>query len=236
MSSTLQSPIPNRGLELRLTAIHPGWRDFMAREMETRDFQALLKRLREAVDGGVTIYPPAEEIFRVFRGAGPAQSCVVILGQDPYHGPGQAMGLSFSVPDGVRVPPSLKNILKEAGSGSGDSVTNGNLSRWCEQGVFLLNAALTVEAGKAGAHAKWGWHAFTDRVVAEISARSPATVFMLWGKHAEGKAALINAGKHLVLTAPHPSPLSAHRGFLGCGHFEKANAWLTAKGHAPIQW
>ncbi|MEL7016180.1 MAG: uracil-DNA glycosylase [Pseudomonadota bacterium] len=236
MTPTEATAFAGNGFAPDLAAIHPSWRLFIDQQMSTPKGQLLTARLREAAHDGMVIYPSKEDIFRVFHASGPADIRVVILGQDPYHGPGQAMGLSFSVPTGVRLPPSLRNILKEAPGGDLSATTDGDLSHWSAQGVFLLNAALTVEAGKAGAHAKWGWHGFTDNVVAHISAVSEATVFLLWGKHAQGKIGLIDDSKHLVLTAPHPSPLSAHRGFLGCGHFTRTNDWLGAKGYPKIRW
>ena len=165
---------------------------------------------------------------------------VVILGQDPYHGPGQAHGLCFSVPEGVRIPPSLVNVYKEIESDLGiPPPGHGNLEKWARQGVLLLNNSLTVEQGRAGSHQKLGWEAITDAAVAAVAAREEPTVFMLWGSHARNKAARVPGlmhGRHLVLTAPHPSPLSAHSGFFGCGHFSKANAFLERHGRGAIDW
>jgi uracil-DNA glycosylase len=162
---------------------------------------------------------------------------VVILGQDPYHGAGQAHGLCFSVKPGVRVPPSLMNIYKELRSDLGIApATHGFLESWARQGVLLLNAVLTVEGGQAASHAGRGWEAFTDAVIAAVNARETPTVFLLWGAHAQKKAASVDTGRHLVLRAAHPSPLSAHGGFFGCRHFSKANAFLEAHSHARIDW
>jgi uracil-DNA glycosylase len=162
---------------------------------------------------------------------------VVILGQDPYHGPGQAHGLCFSVQDGVPLPPSLLNIYKELEVDLGSSrPVGGNLQHWAEQGVLLINAVLTVERGRAGAHQGKGWEKFTDRIVSELNESRDGLVFMLWGSYAMKKGAMIDRSRHLVLTAPHPSPLSAHRGFFGCRHFSKANTWLEQHGQSPINW
>ncbi|WP_028586934.1 uracil-DNA glycosylase [Desulfocurvus vexinensis] len=158
---------------------------------------------------------------------------VVILGQDPYHGPGQAHGLAFSVPAGVKPPPSLRNIFKELGAPPDMSP---DLTPWAGQGVLLLNAVLTVDAGRAGSHAGLGWQALTDAVVRALAQGREGLVFLLWGAQARAKAALVDPARHLVLEAAHPSPLSAHRGFLGCGHFTRANQWLAARGQAPVRW
>lgn len=196
--------------------------------------------LLERKKSGATIYPPGPQIFNALDSTPFNEVKVVILGQDPYHGPGQAHGLCFSVRDGVRPPPSLVNIFKEirddVGADFGQPPVNGNLEPWAEQGVLLLNATLTVERGQAGAHQGRGWEQFTDRVVAELNQSREGLVFMLWGSYAQKKGASIDRDKHLVLKAPHPSPLSAHRGFLGCRHFSKANAWLEKQGQAPINW
>jgi uracil-DNA glycosylase len=160
-----------------------------------------------------------------------------MLGQDPYHGPGQAHGLCFSVPEGIPIPPSLVNIFKEIASDvGGRPPASGNLQRWADQGVLLLNAVLTVERGRAGAHQGKGWEQFTDRVVTELNRSTESIVFLLWGSYAMKKGAHVDRNRHLVLTAPHPSPLSAHRGFFGCRHFSKANAWLEKHGREPIRW
>lgn len=183
------------------------------------------------------VFPSGNQIFNSFRCC-PLQAVkVVILGQDPYHGPGQAHGLSFSVKPGVPFPPSLLNILKEIKADIGTEMpANGDLSRWANQGVFLLNATLTVRANQAGSHQNQGWETFTDEVIRVVNSQCEHVVFMLWGSYAQKKAALIDPTKHLILKAPHPSPLSAYRGFLGCRHFSKANAFLVEHGMEPIQW
>ncbi len=189
---------------------------------------------REAA--GIEIYPPATMRYRALELVAPKDARVVILGQDPYHGPGQAMGLAFSVPRGVKVPPSLANIYKElAADLGGPRPAHGDLTAWAQQGVLLLNTALSVEAGNAGSHAKIGWDAVTSALIALASREAPAAVFMLWGNHARAKAPLVDAKRHLVLEAAHPSPLSVRR-FLGCRHFSQANAFLAAHGLAPVRW
>lgn len=186
-----------------------------------------------------TIYPPQDRIFHALELTSFDAVKVVILGQDPYHGAGQAHGLAFSVPEGVTPPPSLRNILKEVAqdvyAGRLPSPAT-DLSRWARQGVLLLNAILTVEAGKPGSHEALGWLALTDAIIAALSARQARLVFMLWGRFAQSKRDKIDDRRHLVLTAPHPSPLSAHRGFFGSGHFSGANAYLEAHGQTPIRW
>jgi uracil-DNA glycosylase len=187
---------------------------------------------------GKSIFPPGPLIFNAFN-ATPFDSVkVVIIGQDPYHGLGQAHGLSFSVPDGVKVPPSLINIFKELETDIGIpySNTNGNLIHWANQGVLLLNAALTVRAGEPFSHAKYGWAEFTDAVIKIVSEKKSNVVFLLWGKFAQQKIALINQTSHYVLTAAHPSPFSADKGFFGCRHFSKTNQLLMKNGQAPIDW
>ena len=195
--------------------------------------QYLLERKRN----GATIYPPGKLIFNALDSTPFDKVKVVILGQDPYHGSGQAHGLSFSVPEGERVPPSLVNIYKEISSDLGiQAPPHGNLQSWAEQGILLLNAVLTVERGHASAHQGKGWERFTDRVVSELNAGREHLVFMLWGSYAMKKGAIIDRDRHFVLTAPHPSPLSAHRGFLGCRHFSRANTWLEQHGLEAIDW
>ena len=193
----------------------------------------LLQRKRQ----GAVIYPPGPMIFNALNSTPFEQVKVVILGQDPYHGPGQAHGLCFSVPDGVPIPPSLANIYAEIEQDTGlKSPGSGNLRRWAVQGVLLLNAVLTVERGRAGAHQGKGWERFTDRVVKALNDGRDGLVFMLWGSYAMKKGAAIDRARHLVLTAPHPSPLSAHRGFFGCRHFTRANRYLQEHGRKPIDW
>jgi uracil-DNA glycosylase len=183
------------------------------------------------------IFPPGKEIFNAFWHCPLPKVKVVILGQDPYHGIGQAHGLSFSVKPGVPFPPSLLNILKELKNDLGlDLPPNGELTRWADQGVFLLNATLTVRANQAGSHQNRGWETFTDEVIKVISRERENVVFMLWGAYAQKKSDLIDSQKHLILKAPHPSPLSAHRGFLGCGHFSSANEYLVKTNQQPVIW
>ncbi|MDX1556914.1 MAG: uracil-DNA glycosylase [Xanthomonadales bacterium] len=217
------------------------WLARLADEFEQPYMASLRQFLLERKRAGATIYPPGSLIFNALDSTPFGSVKVVILGQDPYHGPGQAHGLCFSVRDGVAVPPSLINICKEihddvGGVTADGRPTSGNLETWAKQGVLLLNAVLTVERGRAGAHAGRGWEKFTDRVVAELNAAREGLVFLLWGSYAQKKGAGIDRDRHLVLTAPHPSPLSAHRGFFGCRHFSKANAWLEKQGKAPIDW
>ncbi len=185
-----------------------------------------------------TCYPKGGDIFAAFDRTPFDKVKVVILGQDPYHEPGQAMGLCFSVPQGIAVPPSLVNIIKEINSDLGTNIplTCGNLTGWADQGVLLLNATLTVRAHQAGSHQRHGWEQFTDAAISELSARRSGIVFLLWGSYAIAKAQLIDRSKHHVLTAPHPSPLSAYRGFFGCRHFSKTNELLTRQGQPPIDW
>lgn len=196
-----------------------------------RDF--LLRRKRE----GAVIYPPGGQIFNALNSTPFEDVKVVILGQDPYHGRGQAHGLCFSVRDGVEPPPSLVNIFKELESDLGVArPATGNLQNWADQGVLLLNAVLTVEHGRAGSHQGKGWEQFTDRVVSELNSGREGLVFLLWGGYAKKKGSVIDRARHLVLTAPHPSPLSAHRGFFGCRHFSKANQWLERQNLATVNW
>ncbi len=181
--------------------------------------------------------PPAAKIFAAFDACPFDKVKVVILGQDPYHGPGQANGLCFSVNPGVRMPPSLVNIFKEVSADTGAPMpADGDLSRWARQGVLLLNATLTVEANRAGSHQGQGWEQFTDEVISRLSRDRDHLVFILWGSYAIRKSALIDQTRHLVLTSPHPSPLSAHRGFFGNHHFSRANAYLAASGETPVAW
>ncbi len=183
------------------------------------------------------VFPPGKEIFNAFQRCPLDSVKIVILGQDPYHGPGQAHGLSFSVKPGISFPPSLLNILKEIKADIGtDLPADGDLTRWADQGVFLLNATLTVRASQAGSHQNQGWELFTDEVIRVLNSHRENVVFMLWGAYAQRKAELIDPRRHLILKAPHPSPLSAHRGFLGCRHFSQANKYLLDKGIEPIKW
>lgn len=214
------------------------WQSLLGPEKEKPYFQALMQRVDAERAAGKIIYPPRGQVFNALD-ATPLESVkVVILGQDPYHGPEQAHGLSFSVQPGVKIPPSLKNIYKElAADLDGFRVPeHGYLMPWAEQGVLLLNTVLTVEQGKAHSHAKFGWETFTDAVIDAINQACEDVVFMLWGSHAQKKGRAVDRDRHLVLEAPHPSPLSAHRGFLGCKHFSQANAYLQAKGKQSINW
>ena len=222
------------------TAIPESWRPALAPVLETPPLRALGQFLRSEEASGKVVYPPRGQRLAALEHTPLDAVKVVILGQDPYHGAGQAHGLAFSVCKGVKVPPSLVNIHKELASDLGlPRPTHGNLDRWAEQGVLLLNNALTVEAGQAGSHQKRGWEPFTDAAVAAVARQDRPCVFMLWGSHAQKKAARIpelENGRHLVLKAPHPSPLSARAGFLGCRHFSLANAFLEAQGRGAIDW
>lgn len=216
--------------------IEPTWKTALATEFAEPYFMTLRERVRLAYQTEPT-FPPPQDVFRAFTLTPLPRVSVVILGQDPYHGPGQAHGLAFSVKSGVAIPPSLQNIYKEIRSDIGTLVHDtGDLSAWAEQGVLLLNSTLTVRAGNAGAHQGWGWETFTDAVIKTISTEREQVVFLLWGNYAINKRFLIDETKHLVLTAPHPSPLSAHRGFLGCRHFSQTNVYLTKVGKSPILW
>jgi len=195
------------------------------------------RRRLPAPPSGAKVYPPGADIFAALDATPFDKVKVVILGQDPYHGPGQAHGLCFSVRPGVPAPPSLENIFKELQRDLGIArPTHGCLQHWAGQGVLLLNAVLTVEDGRAGAHAGKGWEGFTDHVVDVLNREREHLVFLLWGSYAQKKGAMIDARRHKVLRAPHPSPLSAHRGFIGCGHFSAANEYLRRTGQAPIDW
>ncbi|HUH38876.1 MAG TPA: uracil-DNA glycosylase [Spongiibacteraceae bacterium] len=193
--------------------------------------------MRERRRAGATVYPAPEQWFSALDSTPVPRVKVVILGQDPYHGPGQAHGLCFSVRPGIAVPPSLANIYKELQRDLGlTPPQHGCLQSWADQGVLLLNAVLTVEQGRAGAHQNQGWERFTDAVIAHLNRERENLVFLLWGSYAQKKGRIIDRQRHLVLTAPHPSPLSAHRGFLGCGHFSQANVWLAERGVEPVDW
>ena len=222
-------------------AIPESWRAALEPVLQNAESRRLGGWLRQQEDGGATIYPPRGQRLRALELTPLDQVKVVILGQDPYHGPGQAHGLCFSVPDGVQVPPSLVNIYKELESDLGvPRRPSGNLDHWARQGVLLLNTSLTVEAGKAGSHAGKGWDAITDAAVAAVAARDVPSVFVLWGNHARTKAQRVPelgpGTRHLVLTSPHPSPLSAHAGFFGSKPFSKVNAFLEAQGRGKIDW
>ncbi|AND69979.1 uracil-DNA glycosylase [Dyella thiooxydans] len=217
--------------------LEPGWKARIGDYLERPEMQALAAFLREEKRAGKVIYPPGPEIFAAFDHTPFDTVRVVILGQDPYHGPGQAHGLCFSVRPGVRIPPSLDNIFKEIGRDLGlPRPDHGCLTPWADRGVLLLNAVLTVERGVAGSHQGKGWEGFTDAAIDALNRERDGLVFMLWGSYAQRKGRLIDTRRHRVLTAVHPSPLSAHRGFIGCGHFSAANAWLDEHGLAPIDW
>lgn len=217
--------------------IEPRWKELLKDEFSKPYFQQIVLHLKTERAQGKMIYPPGPFIFNAFDTTPIDNVKVVILGQDPYHGPGQAHGLCFSVQNGVPPPPSLVNIFKELHDDIGITIPNhGNLTHWAQQGVFLLNASLTVRAGEPMSHAKIGWATFTDTVIKKISEQKQHVVFLLWGKFAQDKKILIDETKHLVLKAAHPSPLSAHNGFMGCKHFSKTNAWLMSKGIDPVDW
>lgn len=216
--------------------IEKSWQEVLQDEFDKPYFGLLTDFVRREYQSK-TIYPPAKLIFNAFDLTPINSVKVVIIGQDPYHGEHQAHGLCFSVNDNVAFPPSLVNIFKELERDlSLPFPKSGNLERWAKQGVFLLNATLTVEAGKAGSHQNKGWEEFTDRVIKELSERCDHLVFMLWGSYAQKKGAVIDSKKHLVLKSVHPSPLSAYRGFIGCGHFGLVNGYLKRVGKDPIQW
>jgi uracil-DNA glycosylase len=219
-------------------ALEKSWLEALEGEFE-KDYMVKLKAfLLEEKQRGATVYPKGSDIFNALNHTPFDQVKVVILGQDPYHGQGQAHGLSFSVQKGVGVPPSLKNIYKELVDDFPGYVmpNHGELTKWADQGVLLLNATLTVRAHEANSHQGKGWEIFTDRIITELSAKREGIVFLLWGKYAQNKSALIDGKKHIILLAPHPSPFSAHTGFLGCKHFSKANEILAKEGKTPIDW
>jgi uracil-DNA glycosylase len=217
--------------------LETSWKQRIGDYFDRPDMLALSHFLREEKARGKDIYPPGPDIFKAFEHTPFDKVRVVILGQDPYHGPGQAHGLSFSVRPGVRVPPSLQNMFKEIEGCLGiPRPDHGCLTPWADRGVLLLNAVLTVEAGQAASHQGKGWEGFTDAAIDALNREREGLVFLLWGSHAQKKGQLIDGKRHLILRSVHPSPLSAHRGFLGCGHFAKANAYLESHGEAPIDW
>lgn len=222
--------------------IEPSWKTALSGEFQQDYFQQLSAEVRaDYLLNDPPIYPEAPLVFNAFARTPFTAVRVVILGQDPYHGPGQAMGLSFSVPDGVTIPPSLRNIYKEIVGDLGDQAnlsaqTSGDLTRWTDQGVLLLNATLTVAHQSPGSHQGRGWETFTDAVIKKISDDREHVVFLLWGAYAGKKSVLIDGKKHLILKAPHPSPLSAHRGFFGCKHFSQTNQYLKTNDSTPIEW
>ncbi len=218
--------------------IEEGWKRELSGEFEKPYFLNLTEAVRrEYADPRFRVYPPAGKIFAAFDNSPFKDTKVVIIGQDPYHGPGQANGLSFSVNPGIQIPPSLRNIFKEINTDIGTPIpADGDLTRWAQQGVLLLNATLTVREHQPRSHANLGWSELTDAAVRAINEHGENVVFMLWGSDAIRKGSMIDRNRHLVLTAPHPSPLSASRGFFGCRHFSKANEYLISKGKSPIVW
>ena len=216
-----------------------GWQSSLLDEFVKPYMKDLIDFLCLEIASGKTIYPKESEYFKAFNATPFDKVKVVLLGQDPYHGTGQAHGLCFSVPNGVGCPPSLKNIFKEIQGDLGLSpcdFQHGNLQAWADQGVLMLNSVLTVEAGRAGCHKGRGWEKFTDRVISELNENKEHIVFILWGDYAQKKGAVIDERRHLILRAPHPSPLSAYKGFLGCRHFSTANAYLADHGMTPVDW
>jgi uracil-DNA glycosylase len=225
---------PDDSRPIRLEA---GWLAQLAPEFDQHYMGELRNFLREEKRRGRRIFPPGDEIFSAFAHTPLDRVKVVILGQDPYHGEGQAHGLCFSVRRGTAIPPSLQNIYREIHDELGLPVPDhGDLTAWADRGVLLLNSVLTVECARAASHRGKGWERFTDRVIEVINREREGVVFMLWGSYAQRKGAIIDRERHLVLQAPHPSPLSAHRGFFGCGHFRAANEYLEARGEEPIDW
>lgn len=217
--------------------IEESWKQALKEEFSKPYFLQIVTHLKTEKATGATIYPPGNLIFNAFNQTPFDAVKVVLIGQDPYHGAGQAMGLSFSVPKGVKPPPSLVNIFKELHADVGLPIPKtGDLTPWAKQGVLLLNAALTVRANEANSHAKIGWHTFTDAVIKKISDEKQGIVFLLWGSFAKEKQVLIDETKHHVLKANHPSPFSADKGFLGCKHFSKTNEYLIKEGKDPVDW
>ena len=222
-------------IDIAKVKIEPSWKEILKEDFLSPNFARVKENFLRAKAAG-EVYPPNALIFNAFNLTPFNAVKVVILGQDPYHGAGQAMGLSFSVPRGVKIPPSLQNIYKEIYDDLGIAEPNsGDLSYWAKQGVLLLNATLSVSAGQANSHSGFGWQEFTDAAIRKLSERARNVVFMLWGNPAKAKASLIDASRHLVLTAAHPSPL-ARGAFFGCRHFSKANLYLAQHGKAPIDW
>ena len=216
--------------------IEPSWKEILKKEFEEEYFKNLINFVKEEYKTQ-TVYPPGPKIFNAFDKCPFENIKVVLIGQDPYHGPNQANGLCFSVNDGITKPPSLKNIFKEINKDLGLPIPeSGNLERWAKQGVFLLNATLTVRANSPGSHQKKGWEDFTDAVIQKISDNKDHVVFLLWGAYAHKKGSIINPENNLVLKAAHPSPFAAEKGFFGCKHFSKANDYLNAHGLVPIKW
>ncbi|KAM0945242.1 putative uracil-DNA glycosylase [Dioscorea sansibarensis] len=224
-------------LRLDELLVEDSWLDALAGELQKPYAKNLCKFLEREMGGSIPIYPPPFLIFNALHSTPFDRVKVVIIGQDPYHGPGQAMGLSFSVPDGIKLPPSLLNIFKELHKDVGCSIpSHGNLERWAVQGVLLLNTVLTVRSHQANSHAKKGWEPFTDAVIRTVSQKKKGIVFLLWGNSAQEKSRMIDVSKHHILKAAHPSGLSANRGFFGCRHFSQTNKILESMGHSPIDW
>ncbi|EAI3823562.1 uracil-DNA glycosylase [Campylobacter coli] len=216
--------------------INDDWKEFLKEEFSKNYFLEIKKRYIQALNNNAIIYPPANLTFNAFNLTPLDGLKIVLLGQDPYHQPNQAMGLSFSVPYGVKIPPSLLNIYKELKTDLNiEPSKSGNLSSWAKQGILLLNSILSVEAGKPASHSSWGWQEFSDAVISKLSLEKSGLIFMLWGNYAKSKKALIDTNKHFILEAAHPSPL-ARTGFLGCKHFSKANEILRNLGKNPINW
>lgn len=216
--------------------LEESWKHVLSEEFDKTYFQSLIQFVKSEYESR-QVYPKGSNIFRAFDSTPFQDVKVVILGQDPYHGPGQANGLCFSVNEGVRIPPSLSNIYKEVEANTGERVDrSGDLNRWAEQGVLLLNATLTVRAHEAGSHQNKGWEKFTDAAISALNLHKSGLVYMLWGSYAQKKGSIIDGESNLVLKSPHPSPLAAHRGFFGNGHFSKANDYLKLTGKAEIAW
>lgn len=227
MNAPQSRPVPH---------IDPGWLLHLKTEFDSDHFAELKRFIKKERTNG-TVHPAPDRILHAFHATPFDHVQVVILGQDPYHGPGQAHGLCFSVPQGVAPPPSLQNIFQEIGRDLGvPPPRSGDLSGWAAQGVLLLNTVLTVRSGEAGSHQGKGWERFTDAAISALSKERDGLVFLLWGRHAAAKETLVDTDRHYVLKAPHPSPLSAHRGFFGCGHFSKANDLILARGGQAIRW
>jgi len=223
-------------INLQNTPVDKSWKSIIENEFSKTYFKKLNNFLSEE-NKKFDIYPPEKDIFNAFKLTPFEQVKVVIIGQDPYHGEGQAHGLCFSVQNGIKIPPSLRNIFKEINAEFDFMIPScGNLEKWAKQGVLLLNATLTVRSNKAGSHQKKGWETFTDAIISKISQEKSGIVFLLWGNYAINKAQLIDKNKHHILTAAHPSPLSAHRGFFGCNHFAQTNELLSKEGKQAIDW
>jgi uracil-DNA glycosylase len=219
-------------------ALEPGWLSVLSQEFEKDYMKSLKLFLQEEKQKGYTVFPKGADIFNAFNHTPFDKVKVVILGQDPYHGQGQAHGLSFSVQKGMTIPPSLKNIYKELQTDIEGFVppNHGNLTEWADRGVLLLNATLTVRAHEAGSHQGKGWEIFTDKVISELSEKKEGIIFLLWGRYAQNKSTLIDESRHTLFKAAHPSPFSAYNGFFGCRHFSKANAKLIEQGEMPVDW